>query len=373
VTLATNSSFGPTDDGRIKPEIVAAAMCSPDDTVYNLGYSKGFWLPSYDPEKNDTYNVTYYSPDWNAGTSFASAAVTGGLGLVLEQRHEIRPSWKTNYPVRSSTLRALAVHTAKEATDNPGPSYKFGYGVFDAVKAVNLMRTDALTNTKPYIKEVCISSKDNIQFQVKAANWGTPIKVTIAWNDPPGTNQTSGAVDETTKRLVNDLDLRIYPPGITNYNASAYNTLKPFILDPDLANRRASYREATATKGDDSVNNLEQIVIEYPVTSGSYTVRVVPKDDIQYGPQWVSIILSGVEVPTEDLEISNISIVDDFNLNIKWNAVVGAIYILQSSDLTGNQSWVNVGNPISANKEIMTTTASRLLTGKNFYRIKRLY
>ena len=372
VTLATNSSFGPTDDGRIKPEIVAAAMCSPDDTVYNLGYSKGFWLPSY-----NVFNVTdlsHYSSITNVGTSFASAAVTGGLGLVLEQRHEIRPSWKTNYPVRSSTLRALAVHTAKEATDNPGPSYKFGYGVFDAVKAVNLMRTDALTNTKPYIKEVCISSKDNIQFQVKAANWGTPIKVTIAWNDPPGTNQTSGAVDETTKRLINDLDLRIYPPGITNYNASAYDTLKPFILDPDLANKRASYREATATKGDDSVNNLEQVVVSTPNPNGVYTIRVTHKGEtLSGGSQWVSIILSGVEVPTEDLEISNVSIVDDFNLNIKWNAVVGGIYILQSSDLTGNQSWVNVGNPISANKEIMTTTASRLLTGKKLYRIKRLY
>jgi hypothetical protein len=52
-------------------------------------------------------------------------------------------------------------------------------------------------------------------------------KVTIAWNDPPGTNQTSGAVDETTKRLFNDWIENI-PPGITNYNARAYDTLKPF-------------------------------------------------------------------------------------------------------------------------------------------------
>ena len=369
VVIAPFSSFGPTDDGRIKPEVVAAATCSSTVNNYN---PYGFGGLTVLDIKNTSLDVGYVM---DTGTSYAAPAVTAGLGLVMQRRNQLRPEWSTNdYPIRSSTLRALAVHTANAATSNQGPSFKFGYGVFDAAKAVDLMAGDSMVETKPYIKEVLLPEGEEIQFCVRAIQSNTPIEVTIAWNDPPGTNQTSGAVDETTKRLVNDLDLRIYSPGVSNYIPDASTTFKPFILNPDLTLKRASVRGAAATVGDDDVNNLEQILVNTPSTNGLYTVRVTHKNTTLTGnSQWVSIIVSGVQISEEDFEITNLHRLNSQYVEIEWKAVVGGIYILQSST-TADGPWLNETSEagISAYQELMTVQIPAS-GNKKFFRMKRLY
>ncbi len=153
VVIAPFSAFGPTDDGRIKPEIVAAGIRDSGGARNPLevdgSIQTGF--DSADPTNDDVYTL-------QTGTSFAAPIVTGGLSLVLQRRHQIKPTWETNaWPIQASTLRALAVHTADEAGPNPGPDFKFGYGLFNALTATELMDTDASVGNKPHVKEMFLS------------------------------------------------------------------------------------------------------------------------------------------------------------------------------------------------------------------------
>jgi hypothetical protein len=312
------------------------------------------------------------------GTSFSSPSVAGALALVLERRHQIRPEWvNNNYPIRSSTLRALAIHTADQAGPNPGPSFKFGYGLFNATSAVNLMAADAstggATGAKPYVKEVLLPSSEVIQFKIHATSPTTPLKVTLAWTDPAGQSQTLNAVDQTTKRLVNDLDLRIYPPGVTsNFDPNAASTFKPWILNPDLVNKTASARGAAATTGDDSINNVEQVVVNPPSANANdyYIVRVTYKGALSGDQQWVSLIISGSDVPPVDFRITSFTKLLDGSFAIAWNAVVSGEYVVQTSqDLF---TWTDVGGPYCANLESMSKIVKP--SGPySYYRIKRIY
>lgn len=374
VILAPFSSYGPTDDGRIKPEVVAAGIRSTNVNSYNPfgfgGLVSAWWDPNF-----STVTSNYVSI---AGTSFSAPSVAGALGLVLERRHQIRPEWAANsYPIRSSTLRALSVHTAKPATTNAGPSFKFGYGLFDAVGAVNLMAADASTGggtgAKPYVKEVQLIQSQVVQFAVHATNPAVPLKVTIAWTDVPGPSQTLNTIDQTTKRLVNDLDLRVYPPGTNVYNANASTTAKPYVLNPDLAGKTSATRSGAATTGDDATNNLEQVVVNSPSTNGTYTVRVTNKGTLSGGnPQWVSIIISGSDVPAVNFTITSFVRQPDGSFIIDWSAVVGGVYALQTaSSILG--PWIDASSEISANLETMSLLIPPPTDDMGFFRFVRIY
>ncbi len=248
----------------------------------------------------------------------------------------------------------------------------------NTMDAVNLMNADvtapespAGNGPKPYVKEVLLSATTFIQFKMRATSTATPLRATICWIDPAGPAQTLNTVDEQTIRLVNDLDLRIYPPGTTVFNPSASTTAKPWILNPDLTGQNPTTRASAATTGDDIRNNVEQVVQNSPVTTDDYILRVTHKGStLSGGQQWVSIILSGNNIPAVDFRITSFIQQPDGSFIITWNAVVGAIYRIQgSSDLV---VWTDLTGDISANLESMT----RLVQPNGsyyFYRVKRLY
>src|SRR5690606_26022416 len=195
VVIAPFSAFGPTADGRIKPEIVAAGIRDEAGSRNPLGVD-GSIQPGFnssDPTNNDLFYL-------QTGTSFSAPVVTGGLSLVLQRRHQIRPSWATNdWPIQASTLRALAVHTADEAGSSPGPDFRHGYGLFNALSATKLVDADAVVGNKPHVKEMYLSNFVNGSFKIRAVSGSQPLKVTIAWTDPAGPGTTTSAVDPTAK------------------------------------------------------------------------------------------------------------------------------------------------------------------------------
>jgi hypothetical protein len=373
VILAPFSSCGPTDDGRIKPDVVAAGILATNAAYnpYDWGGLVGLY---YDPNNPITYNYALWS-----GTSFSSPSVASGLGLVLQERDQIRPEWATNaWPIRSSTLRALAIETADQVGTNAGPSYQFGYGLFDADNAVNLMAADAHSTdyggAKPYVKESWLpSSVSEIQFNIQATNNSVPLKITLAWTDPAGPGVANGKEDDPTARLVNDLDLRVYPPGTTNFDPNASTTFKPWILNPDLTNQTASARSAAATTGDDTRNNVEQVVVNSPLVGTNYIVRVTAKNNLGSSGQWASIISSGNAVPTVDFRITNISNQGNGYYLITWNAVVGGIYRIQGSPNVFGP-YTDATGDISANLESMSYTVQAPNNNPDyFWRIARYY
>lgn len=247
IRISSFSSWGPTDDGRIKPDLV--------------GHGVGLLSTSSDDSKS--YATL-------SGTSMSSPNVSGSLILLQEYYNQLN----SGAFMRSATLKALAIATADEAGADLGPDYIFGWGLLNTERAANLIK---LNGTKSLITERNLAQGEVFNLQVTTSGFG-PLKVTICWTDPEGTSNTIGTLNNRAPKLVNDLDLRI----LRNTD-----TFSPWKLNPDSPS-------AAATKGDNIVDNVEQIEITDAAPGQVYTVRISHKGTLTKGPQNYSIIASGV-------------------------------------------------------------------------------
>ena len=340
-TFAFFTSMGPTADGRIKPDVVA----------------DGSNVLSSVAESTSAYTNM-------SGTSMATPAVTGTLGLLTSFYQKLYPTngpllLGSNAPL-ASTLRAIIINTADQLGTNIGPSYIYGWGLLDSLSAANLVTNNYARGSIPFIKEVRLINGDFIQFPVVLTNTQS-FKITIAWTDPPGT-PVAPAVNPTNHMLVNDLDLRVISPaGTTNF---------PWILNPKTPANRA-------TTGDNNLDNVEQVSIPTP-TSGTYQVRITHKgtlvnDQGQTSFQNVSIALSGNVAQSPILPyITGISAITVSNtLALRWATEVGRVYKVQSENAlgTGAGSWQDVSGELSATKTNMADVFYVGGLSAQFYRV----
>jgi len=246
VVMSSFSSWGPTDDGRIKPDIVGA----------------GVGLASaYTPNNNSYASLS--------GTSMAGPNVAGSLGLVQQHSQNVRGSM-----LLGATLKGLAIHTAHEAGPANGPDYMFGWGLLNTAGCINAINS---TQSSSGIFENTLTQGSN--FEISVYNDGTtPLQATISWYDPAGPVNASNSFNDRTARLVNDLDLRII-------RVSDGNTELPWMLNPDVPS-------AAATKGDNIKDNVEKVSLLNPV-SGWYTIRVTHKGTLIGNQQNYSLIYTG--------------------------------------------------------------------------------
>jgi subtilisin family serine protease len=247
VGMTTFSGWGPTDDGRIKPDLVA----------------QGQSLSSATNTSNTAYTTM-------SGTSMSTPSVSGSVGIVLEAQQALYPS-----PFRSSTIKALLLHTTDEAGNSEGPDYTFGWGLMNTFKAVKHLYLNAELQNSPLIKEINLLQGASYEYQVMS-NGQQPLKVTIAWIDPAAT-PGSPELNNRTPKLVNDLDLRIEGPGGIHL---------PWILDPENPANAAA-------KGDNFRDNVEQVLIASPA-AGTYTIKVTHKGTLTTAQQNFSIIVDGI-------------------------------------------------------------------------------
>jgi len=251
VQIASFSSWGPTDDGRIKPDIVA----------------DGVGVTS----TSNASTTSYATLD---GTSMSSPNAAGSLLLLQEYYNQKHPG----IFMRASTLKALAVHTADEAGPAAGPDYTYGYGLLDVLKASSVISSSFNQKTDTIIEKTLNSGLPYTASFI--ASGSGPIKATIVWTDPAATVITDNAsiLNNTSPRLVNDLDLRITGGG---------NTYYPWILNP-------ASPTAPATKGDDKLNNIEVVQIDSVVPGKTYAITVSNKGSLLGGNQVFSLIASGI-------------------------------------------------------------------------------
>jgi len=247
-TMTSFSGWGPTDDGRIKPDIVTNGV--------------GVYSPIAGSDSS------YAS--WS-GTSMAAPSAAGAAMLLVDYYGRLFPAQE----MRSSTIKALIIHTADDL-GNAGPDYQFGWGLINAKAAADLIADhnefpDANMIVEGLLDDVNTVATHNLQFGTAG-----PIRATLCWTDPPAA-AVSG-LDNPSPRLINDLDLRITDPnGVTYY---------PFVLNPTSPNQ-------PATTGDNTLDNVEQVIINSPNISGIYTVQVSYKGSLTNNQQYYSLILSG--------------------------------------------------------------------------------
>ncbi len=218
--IAYFSSTGPTSDGRIKPDLV----------------SDGWSLYSCD-SKNDKAYINM------SGTSMATPGATGAAALIAEAYKRV-----TGKDITADILKAVLFNTAQDL-GREGPDYEYGYGLINAKKAVDLIKSLNSSSPLIYTDSIANSQEKTLTFY---SNGEKEIKITISWIDP------AGNVANKSKNLVNDIDIKVTRGDKTYY---------PFTLDknnPELP--------AVANK-ENHTDNSEQIVIKNPL-KGEYTLVI---------------------------------------------------------------------------------------------------
>jgi subtilisin family serine protease len=215
--LSTFSSFGPTRDGRVKPEVVALGV-----GVLSTG--------------------TNGSTRTLSGTSMSAPAVSGLAALLIDRFRQ-----KMGEAPPPELLKAFIANTANDL-GNPGPDYSYGYGIPDGVKAV-----EAIDNNRYTRESITSGSAREIEFDVPE---GAPaLRAMLSWTDPL-------APIGAPKALMHDLDLVLIAPDGTRH--------LPLTLNPARA-------EEDAIAAENTRDNLEQAVVGSPA-AGRWRAVVSAKE-----------------------------------------------------------------------------------------------
>jgi serine protease AprX len=260
--MSSYSNWGPTDDGRVKPEIVARGT-----DIYSAQFATATGIPS---------DNAYVESN---GTSYATPAAAAA-GLLLQQYYN---SLYGIY-MKAATLKALMLGTAEDL-GQPGPDPKFGWGLLDVEKAAKAIKTKSASvspnnqqwsdgsSRGSYIEEITYNlppyidtdpNRQELFRNVTARGNGEPLIVSIAWTDTEGTEQTStNGTDPTTSRLVHNFDIlvRVRNPIVDT------RPWKPVTM----ANRTA---DATTQTNwfDGNANNYKQVKILNPIAGAEYSI-----------------------------------------------------------------------------------------------------
>ncbi|NQU32544.1 MAG: S8 family serine peptidase [Bacteroidetes bacterium] len=312
VGLASFSSCGPADDGRIKPDIVA----------------NGIGLYSTDKDADDDYRIL-------SGTSMSAPATTGSLALLMQHYENVKGS---GVKMRSATLKALVLHTADESGLYDGPDYEFGWGLLNTQSAAAKITEDQTTD---FISEHVLANGETYIRNITTTGT-SPIRVTVVWTDPPGT-PPADALDPPDIMLVNDLDLRI---------TESSNTYYPWKLDKDIPTNAAT------NLSENNVDNVEMVDIASPITATTYTI-IVDHDGTLAAPQAFSIIISG------DIENAVAPITDFFADNTEPGVSQNVLFTDATDNVPISWSWtfnpttvqyINGTTSFSSNPEVEFTT-----------------
>jgi len=213
--LSDFSSRGPTFDGRIKPDVVAPGCLNSianQDIIAADGGTQGY--------------------RGMCGTSMAAPVVSGIIALMMEEFTGGGGQLANVFP---STYKAILVQTARDmektapyATEefedpdtqdtllyHAGPDFSTGFGLVDADAA-----RATIGDTHRWRQSSLGATGTTHRYCITVPTGSEELKVAIAWDDEPGSDQTA----ETAAKLVNDLDLELHSP--------TGATVLPWTLDP---------------------------------------------------------------------------------------------------------------------------------------------
>jgi hypothetical protein len=169
-------------------------------------------------------------------------------------------------------MKAVMIQTADEAGANPGPGYRFGWGLLNTLAAADLIAEDA---SAPFLVLEDSLANGDADTLYLSSDGITPIRHTLVWTDPPATPPPP-SLNPTTLMLVNDLDLRLK-------HVSSSTIYYPYVLDPGSP-------ASAATTGDNVRDNVEQVYVGAP-PAGEYIVSINHKGTLS-GAQWYSLVAS---------------------------------------------------------------------------------
>lgn len=254
--MAAFSSRGPTDDGRIKPDLVAPGtniLSTRSISATSTGWG--------------AYNDYYM---YDGGTSMATPLAAGAVTVVRD--YLVNGAGIAN--PTAALIKAVLINSADdisgygnaaEEAGQPIPNNHEGWGRINVAAAVSATNR-VLYNDVPLVNGGSHTYLFTVTGTVDA------LKATLVWSDYPGTPASNGA-------LVNNLNLIVTAPdGSTTY----------------LGNHFSGGWSTTGGSAD-TVNNVENVYVHNPI-SGTWTIRVVGAN-IPQGPQPFALVVSGATAP----------------------------------------------------------------------------
>ena len=259
IYLSDISAWGPTDDGRIKPDVlfpgasIQSALNDKSITTNNCG--KG----------------------GSTGTSMTAPGVSGNV--LLTREYFMNGWYPTGAPVpangftpTAALLKAMLVNSAVpipfDAEGRPItiPGNEQGWGRVLLDNALYFAGDTRGLWVADDAGDFTAPSDAPVVFQLEMEDTGEPLKVTLAWTDYPSTPAAA-------THLLNDLDLRVDGP-----NGGFWG------------NR---FFQGVSVDGGapDRLNNLEQVLIPN-ARAGNYSIQIQPHA-IPAGPQSFALVVTG--------------------------------------------------------------------------------
>lgn len=223
-----SSSRGPAKDGRIKPDISGVGTNVMSTT-------------------NDNNYVR------KTGTSMSCPGVAGTLTTLYQAYKELNNG---KYPDQE-LMKGIICNSADDL-GRPGVDFEYGYGRINARKAFDVLNNNQYDSGR-------VANGDSASHTITIPSTAIGCKIMLIWNDPKGATNASPA-------LVNDLDLEVYDVNTTQFL-------------PSIPDHRPNVSSITtpAQPGRDSINNMEQVIIQGPIP-GSYSIKV-KGSTVPFGPQ----------------------------------------------------------------------------------------
>lgn len=195
-SMSNYSNYGPTDDGRIKPDI-----CARGTGINSAQYTSD----------------TAYSGDGedSSGTSYAAPAAAAGALLLQQYYFSLNNSYMS-----ASMLKALLLHAADDE-GTAGPDAIFGWGIVNIERAAQIIKDAKMTGRArmhTFTTNPANNATDELQITGTGTTSLTPgiaggaagLKASICWTDDEGPEQTgANGVDPTGTRLVYNFDMEL--------------------------------------------------------------------------------------------------------------------------------------------------------------------
>lgn len=309
--IASFSSWGPTQDGRVKPDLAAPGCTSGNEAGANLpGDGPGIVAADFrdlyqpaggantgaNPNPNGHWDdgtvagAALVEPRstyaWECGTSMAAPAAAGAIAIIGQDWTKVHGST----PPSPATVKAILVQSATRPPAGPQaapggaatgpipgagatwtwPNFVEGFGQLNLKAAVDLVnddargdwiKTDQLANATP-------NQTKTYQFYSSGAN---DVTATLVWDDPAGPLLAA-------KELTNQLSLTLTDPSGAVWNPWVANPVNP--AAPPVAD--------TATRGVDTLNNVQLAVA--PKKQGIWTATVTGTAIATAQPQKFTLI-----------------------------------------------------------------------------------
>lgn len=238
IGMAAFSSRGPTDDGRIKPDVVAPGtnVLSVRSQAIPAG-SGPLW-----GEVAGTLNGQYV---WSGGTSMSTPLVAGAAALVRQHLVQGRGHFQDGVKPSGALIKAFLVNGARSISPGqfagevpPEPNNVDGFGRVSLVESV----TPGALAQATFADEPDhgLSTGEIRTFSLEVVDTAQPLIVTLCWTDAPGLVNVGGLVNTLYLQLVD-------PTGV--------------VLDGDVT--------AFPTVS----NNVQRIAIAAPM-AGQYELRI---------------------------------------------------------------------------------------------------